>query len=520
MSLDAALLTAASGLRAATRSLAAVSNNVANADVAGYTRKVAPQQTLVADGIGMGVRTLERQRAVDTLLVDRLAQARATATASRERAEGLAEVDRLHGDPALGSQIGALTGALRDGFLTLSSQPQDASRQMVVVDAAASLAAEVNRVADGLVQQRQSAHDRLVDVVETANADLSELARLDEQIKRMTALGQSTAELEDARDRTLGSLAENVGLYPLRQADGGVLLYGSGGIVVTPRSGARFELADATIGPRSAFDGASGDIPALLLRDGGPAAAPRDVTGMLSESRAAALIDLRDGTLPRMQAELDMFAHSLATRFQQQGLALFTDATGAVPENVLTPDATVLAGLAGQLTVNPAVLAEPRLIRDGTHDVLAADPEPRGEPFTANDPAAGGPEGFDALIGRILDHGFGTTRAPGVAHVAPPQTGLGPLGDLSAGFGFPVALTDFAGTLVVQQSTARVAAESSADVAQSLQETLGQRVAQNSGVDVDAELALMLELQQAYAANAQVLAAADEMWRTLLSAVR
>jgi flagellar hook-associated protein 1 FlgK len=38
-------------------------------------------------------------------------------------------------------------------------------------------------------------------------------------------------------------------------------------------------------------------------------------------------------------------------------------------------------------------------------------------------------------------------------------------------------------------------------------------------VDVDAELAVMLQLQNAYAANARVIAAADEMWRSLLAAV-
>jgi flagellar hook-associated protein 1 FlgK len=71
----------------------------------------------------------------------------------------------------------------------------------------------------------------------------------------------------------------------------------------------------------------------------------------------------------------------------------------------------------------------------------------------------------------------------------------------------------------VVQSTLRVSADASAATADRLREELGQRVTQQSGVDVDAELAVMLQLQNAYAANARVIAAADEMWRSLLAAV-
>ena len=49
---------------------------------------------------------------------------------------------------------------------------------------------------------------------------------------------------------------------------------------------------------------------------------------------------------------------------------------------------------------------------------------------------------------------------------------------------------------------------------------LETRFARRSGVDVDQEMAAMVTLQNAYAANARVLSTVQAMWDTLLGAVR
>jgi flagellar hook-associated protein 1 len=71
MSLDLALNIARSGLAAVQRGLAQNAQNVANADTAGYTRKSVGQQSLVADGLPMGLRTAEARRDVDAALLAR-----------------------------------------------------------------------------------------------------------------------------------------------------------------------------------------------------------------------------------------------------------------------------------------------------------------------------------------------------------------------------------------------------------------------------------------------------------------
>ena len=61
MSLSSALLSAVSGLQAAQAQLQITSNNIANVNTLGYTRKSAQSQTLVTDGsvCGWAQRTLD-----------------------------------------------------------------------------------------------------------------------------------------------------------------------------------------------------------------------------------------------------------------------------------------------------------------------------------------------------------------------------------------------------------------------------------------------------------------------------
>ena len=97
-----------------------------------------------------------------------------------------------------------------------------------------------------------------------------------------------------------------------------------------------------------------------------------DVTGQLRGGQIGANIALRDTTLPTDQAELDEFAQNLASRFDAQGLTLFTDPAGNVPAQSAPPlpVQSSYVGFAGTIQVNPAVQAKPSLVRDG--DVVGA----------------------------------------------------------------------------------------------------------------------------------------------------
>ena len=173
-------------------------------------------------------------------------------------------------------------------------------------------------------------------------------------------------------------------------------------------------------------------------------------------------------------------------------------------------------GFAAAIGVNPAVEADPALVRDGTHAVVAA---PGGATaFTPN--AAGGPAGFATLLDRLLDFTFGAEVAQGSTQPAIATAGLGPDGTLVSSLSGLATLESHASALVSSQSGERASAEAARDRAGALSELLDSRMEARSGVDVDREVASMVELQNAYAVNARVVATVQAMWDALFGAVR
>ena len=64
-----------------------------------------------------------------------------------------------------------------------------------------------------------------------------------------------------------------------------------------------------------------------------------DITALMPGGKLGGLLELRDEIFPKQTAQLDELAHKLAYRFDQQGLRLFTDASGNVPADT-APDPT------------------------------------------------------------------------------------------------------------------------------------------------------------------------------------
>ncbi len=154
-------------------------------------------------------------------------------------------------------------------------------------------------------------------------------------------------------------------------------------------------------------------------------------------------------------------------------------------------------------------------MRDGTHAVAGS---PTGaSAFTPNPP--GGPAGFSGMIARVLDFALGSQAQPGVAQAAPAATGLGPGGDQNAGFSPPRDLGGFATALVGSMSQTTSAVSTALTSAQALQTGLQARLSSSSGVSIDTEMSNMIELQNAYGANAKIITAVQSMWATLLQMV-
>jgi flagellar hook-associated protein 1 len=494
MSLDAALSIANSGLSAINQQLALVSHNVANASTPGYAVEVAPQTTRDSGGQPMGVVVGVAQRQVDDALNASLSAQGGVVSGLQVTTAALSSVDTALGTVGQGDDLSSLQGTLQSAFSTLENDPSNQASQAVVVSAAQGLASGINALADTYTQQRQTAQDSIVNAVGQLNTDIANIGQISNEIIKVKASGGSTADLENQRDSLTQNVSQLANIKFIAQDNGDMIAVTSSGLSIPLHSTTPpFSTADAAIGATSSYPGS---IPAITLNG-------RDVTTQLTGGQIGANVTLRDQTLPTFQAELDEYSHTLATRFQAQGLTLFTDPSGAVPTSTGAPVQSGYVGFSSTIQVNPAVSQTISLVRDGTAG-------------TANTTGA---TGFTGVIDQVLNYTFGAKSALNTLQPTPNQTGLGPNGNLSAPYS-SMTLGDMVSSMVASQSQASTDAQTQLTTEQAVQTTLQGKVSDVSGVSIDSEMSTMIQLQNAYSANAHVLTTVQSMWQALESAVQ
>lgn len=355
MNINNIITIAGTGLSSASQQLAIISQNVANANTPGYAAETISQTSVVADGVGIGVRTGVATRNVDIhLQAD--ANAAAAGTAGQQvTADALNSIDAASGTPGSGNDLSSLLGALTDAFSSLSSDPSNVTQQHKVVQQAGVLSQGINSLSQTVANARQKAQDQAFDAVTTANATLRTIGRLTIQIIAAASRGSSTASLEDRRDASLQQVTALTGVKFLHQPDGSVLAALKGLVLPLDAKTGPFSLTAALLSATSGAGSASG----LLLKG-------QDVTSQVTGGQLGALLILRDQTLPSVQTSLDSFAQSLASGFNAHGVQLFTDPAGAIPTG---------AGAGLTIQVAAAAKANPAVVRDGASSSgLAGDP--------------------------------------------------------------------------------------------------------------------------------------------------
>jgi len=508
MSIDAALLIARSGLLHTQRALSNAADNVANAETEGYTRKRIIGEAVTANGLGMGVRSLGPLRDVDNALVNEIQKRRSESAAADLRDAVLSRINEAHGNPGKSDGLGDLVSKLRAGFVELRLEPsQVVVQQSIVLNAGEEVVRRFHDLARVVGEERQASHDGIVSEISKVNETLREIARLTRIVKERTGNETPKADVEDQRDLALARLSDSIGFKAVRQSNGGLLiLAGNGMTIPLSETGDVFSIPSATISPGS-FYGPGGSIPGIIMND-------TDVTGLVAGGRLGEFLKLRDQTLPRYQAELDVAAAELADRFKSEGLRLFTDAFGDVPDPNLayTDPAGKQIGFASIIQVSATVKSDVRLLRDGT-ETIAGPPS-----FTPNPP--GGPAGFTTLLDRILDHSFGDTRSGGASWGGFATSGLGPDGSLSSPFGSPRTIEEYSILVTASQTADSATASAALESAKQFSQGLEARFTRESRVDVDSEMTSLITLQNTYAANARVLSTAQSMWDSLFGSVR
>lgn len=499
MDLNAALSIASSGVAAVNAQLAVTSQNVGNASTPGYATETIAQSALTAGGIGDGVATGPAVLTTNPQLQASVFGQNADVAGQQVTSDALASLDALQGTTGAGNDLASQLGALSNAFTVLDSNPADETQQGAVVQAAQTLATGIQSQASGYATARQTAQNGLMTNVAALNTAVQAIGALSQQIMAANATGISTADLQVQLNVQEQSASQLSGMQFLAQQNGGVVaIQGGSQVNLDGPSPGPFSLAQATLGAGSVG-------PPLLLQG-------QNISSQVTSGSIGAQLTLRDTTIPTLQAGLDQFAGTLAQRFSNQGLTLFTNPQGTVPSA-----GAPFTGFSNTIQVNTQVAASPNLVRDGTG---AANTAAGAAAFTPN-PAltAGGQAGFTTLINNVLTYTFGSNIASGVAQPSPASTGLGSSGTISLPYGTGSTLSAFAANLVSNQSQQANTAQTALTNGQALQSTLQTKLSTQTGVSVDSELSNLVVLQNSYAANAKIISAVQSMWNDLVDAV-
>ncbi|MXQ08155.1 flagellar hook-associated protein FlgK [Alphaproteobacteria bacterium GH1-50] len=483
MSISSALANALSGLTASSRAAQLVSSNVANAMTEGYGRRELELSARTTTGAGDGVQIDGIRRSVDAILLRdrRLADA------------GLANADVFVGffQRALETigrpgEAGSLTDVLTtfENALSLAaSRPDNVARLDTAVGAARDLAGKLNDASKSVQQQREDADAAIATQVRTVNANLQRVADLNDAILRARGSGQDYPALLDQRQVIVDEISRVLPVSIIARDNDTIALYTPGGARLVDLTAAELGF-DQTQPITPDMSLASGALSGLTI-DGrlvNTAGASSPIAG----GSLAALFDLRDARAPEVQARLDGFAAELLTRFEANtddptrapgDPGLFTDGGGVY-------DAADLIGLAGRLSVNTAL-----------------DPDAGGESWRLRDGLGAALPGDvgDATLISSLSATLSAVQAP-----ADPVFG---------GAGRTVSI--LAADLLSSVSRESLAADGERSFQAARQETLLNREL-SGGVDTDQEMQKLLMIEQAYAANAQVVRTASRLIDQLL----
>ena len=115
---------------------------------------------------------------------------------------------------------------------------------------------------------------------------------------------------------------------------------------------------------------------------------------------------------------------------------------------------------------------------------------------------------------------FGADAQSGVPQPTVNTTGLGATGTLTEPYAAPDTLAGFATALTGAEANDSATTTGQLSTEQAVQTTLTNQLTSQSGVNLDQQMSLMIQLQNAYGANAKVMDVVQNMFTQLLGMVQ
>ncbi len=304
------LNTSVSGLKAFQSALNTTSHNIANVQTDGYSRQrveldTRPPQQFGNIFIGQGVGVTDVQRIIDEFVTANIREF----SSSFNRLE-MMETFASRLENLIADENGSLLPALDDFFNAASdvaNDPSSPAPRVTLIAAAENLQARFTSLSTEMQNLDQEVDRRIQFEVADINAITTEIARINDNIERISSTDNEPADLLDKRDQLLQQLSEKVSVTVVEQTDGIInVLVGSGQLLVT---GAITNQLSAVVDPNN-----TDRLGIQLVSNSGSV----NITSSISGGSLGGLLDFRDNVLTDTQNSLGRTAIALAETFNSQ----------------------------------------------------------------------------------------------------------------------------------------------------------------------------------------------------------
>jgi len=489
MSLSASLSTANSSLFVSGERTSLVSRNIANADKAFYSRKSVETVTLT----GSGVRLSAVTRAEDPVLFRKILTTGSQAATYSASLDALEQLNSTINDTELDASPAAMIAKLTDALQSYSAQPHNQLAGEAAVRAARDLATFLNGAASTVQAVRSESDTGIQSSIDRVNSLLGQFQTVNEEIVKGKAMNRDVTDYMDQRDEILASISNEMGVRTVTRGNGDMVIYTDGGVTLFDRSPRSISF-ERTLNPSPGTPGNAVYIDGVQVTGAG-------ATMPLQSGRLVGLVQARDDLSLSYEAQLDEMARVLVTAFSESdqsggggpdvpGLFTYSGATTVPPAGVLIP------GLAAAITINAAVDPD----QGGTATLL------RDGGISGNPDYVYNTDGVASFTSRI----DGLINAMGANYAYDPATKLASGGTLGT----------YAANSAGWLSEQRKVADDSYTYQSTLYDRSFEAFTRVTGVNLDEELSLMLDIERSFATSSKLISVVDTMYNALLGAIR
>jgi flagellar hook-associated protein 1 FlgK len=489
MNLTAALESARSSLMASGIQSSVISRNIAGASAAGYSRKIAVLDNLP----GAGVYVAAIQRAASSGLYNNVLIATSSSAKQSVIYDGLQKIaSATVDDPELDQSPTAQLNALKKALQQYANAPDNTTLAQAAVSSAKDMATALNQATQTVQSVRAGADADMKTSVQNINQLLSQFQNVNTAIVKGTISGDDITDYLDQRDSIVSQLSQELGVTMSLRPNGDAALYTDSGAVLFDKTARAVNFA-----PTNVYT--AGTTGNAVYVDGVPVTGANSVMPLKS-GKLAGLAQLRDQDTVTYQSQLDEIARGLINTFREsdQTASALPDVPGlfTYPGAPAMPaSATVSVGLAGLISVaasvDPAQGGNPNLLRDGAISGNVA--------YRYNTAGNGG---YSVRLQQLI--GGMDASQPFDATTQGKPSG---------------SLIDFASSSTSWIENQRKAADDSVTYQKTLLDRSTAALSNVSGVNMDDEMSLMLQVERTYSASSKIISTVDQMLQSLLAAV-